>query len=130
MTHQRRQDILPVCFDIHDPKEYFSDNKACCSKWLVHGINNETASEAGEYFAKCQEALATVDIPIALEIGVLDVDGQQNLSAQGYARLFVAAASGDSSKASDLFDSLSAKTKLHRSMISSVEELILEYSGH
>lgn len=118
------QDCILVCFDVLDPVACLKDDEACCSAWLFRGIKDSDARSTGEYFAECEKGLLKFGIPIKLEI----TGNSRNLTSEGYARLVVAAASGDAARATELFDaSLQVEPKLRKGKVDSVKELIQEY---
>ena len=122
-------DVVPVNFDLLDPKTFLGDDGACCSGWMIRPVDSATAGEAGEFFAICEEALARFDIPIKFDICAANIeDHNVNLTAEGYARLVVGAARGDRARATDFFNSLSSKATLGRRKIKQIMQLIREYS--
>jgi len=129
---QRQPNAIPLHYDMVDPRSFFKDEQACCSVWLVRAIDDESAREAGEYFARCQTALAEkFDIHIKMDITRCDVEEEEyDLSAEGYARLVVAAARGDSTSAIDLFDSLGATSTFSRERKSTIKRFILVLCQH
>lgn len=110
-----------------NPRSLFEDEDACCSIWMIRAINNNSAERAGEFFATCEEALASFEIPIMFEISHMDLEGF-NLSAEGYAHLVVRAARGDRTRAIDFFDSLGSKVLCGRRKISKIMQLIRHYT--
>lgn len=96
----KRPGRVPIRFDILHPQQFFGNETICCSTWMVRGVNDEEAQEAGQYFARCEQALRKFGIPIKLEISgiVIDEDEETSLSAEGYANLVMAAALGNGSR--------------------------------
>jgi hypothetical protein len=124
---KKRPNRVPLRYDILDPPQFFGDENVCCSGWLLRCINDAEAKEAGEYFAKCEQSLASLGIPVKLEISHQAIEENVQLSAQGYADLLVAAASNDLVRAYKLFEALNAyigDVRVSRRKAANVRKLI------
>jgi len=113
-------------YDILNPQKFFKNEDVCCSGWLLCGINDIEAEEAGEYFSTCKEALAKFGIPVKLEFS--NQAKSYNLSPEGYARLVLGAAAGNMVQACEMFEALGAKATLSRRKIATARKLIRKYS--